>query len=72
MVFPSASTGRSGPPLPAIKWKAILFLTGYLKDCEKIPTCVEQNWEDSRHVHGFPGIFNKTVVVIEDLVSSRV
>lgn len=72
VVFPSVSIGRSGPPLPAIKWKEILFLTGYLKDCEKIPKCEKQNWEHSCHVHGFPGIFNKTIVVIEDLVSSGV
>lgn len=72
MVFPSVSIGRSGPPLLAIKWKAILFLTGYLKDCEEIPNCVKKNWEQSCHVHGFPGIFNKTIVVTEDLVSSGV
>lgn len=69
---PSVSIGRSGPPLPAIKWKEILLLTGYLKDCEKIPNCMKQNWEHSCHVQGFPGIFNKRTVVIEDLVSSVV
>lgn len=72
VVFPSVSTGRSRPPLPDIKWKEILFLTGYLKECEKIPNCEKQNWEHSCHVHGFPGIFNQSTVVIEDLVSSGV
>lgn len=43
VVFPSVSIGRSGPPLPAIKWKEILLLKGYLKDCEKILNCMTQN-----------------------------